>query len=156
MSSLPPTYQESVSSEQHSTSESTEKNPRPGEGQGSNYPHGLASGALYVQPGQPIFMQNGQQPQYYAVPTEQQAILPANQSIAYISMVAPVQMFCPYDNQMVTTVIKKRAGRFAYGASLLLCLFCFPCVCLPFCFDGCLDTKHVCPICQNTLATVSD
>ncbi len=90
----------------------------------------------------------------FAVGTGQRIEYSVSDGVVFVPVRQPVRMFCPYDHQIVTTRVHRRAGCQAFCASTLLCCFCWPCFWMPFCVKSCLDVEHACPLCHETLAIV--
>ncbi|XP_047989527.1 lipopolysaccharide-induced tumor necrosis factor-alpha factor-like [Leguminivora glycinivorella] len=61
---------------------------------------------------------------------------------------------CRSCHQSVITRIDRRPSTRTHVIALLLCLFGFwPCVCLPYCMDSCLNTDHYCTNCGAFIGT---
>jgi len=60
------------------------------------------------------------------------------------------RMTCPHCGAQISTRVKYSSGTMTHVAALLLCLFgCWPCVCVPYCVDSCMDADHECPNCDK-------
>ncbi|XP_030766180.1 lipopolysaccharide-induced tumor necrosis factor-alpha factor homolog [Sitophilus oryzae] len=69
----------------------------------------------------------------------------------------PAHTTCPYCHADIITSVETEASTKTHLFALLLCLFvCWPCVCLPYCMDSCLDKKHYCPNCKAYLGTYAE
>jgi lipopolysaccharide-induced tumor necrosis factor-alpha factor len=63
------------------------------------------------------------------------------------------RMLCPHCGADVETRIKYNPGRMTHLVALILCLVCWPCVCVPYCIDDCMDAEHDCPNCDRHIGT---
>ncbi|XP_030766101.1 lipopolysaccharide-induced tumor necrosis factor-alpha factor homolog [Sitophilus oryzae] len=66
----------------------------------------------------------------------------------------PAHVTCPHCHASVTTSVEKSASTKTHLFAALLCLLgCWPCVCVPYCMDSCLEKKHTCPSCNAFLGS---
>jgi len=63
------------------------------------------------------------------------------------------RMPCPHCGADVETRVKHNPGRMTHIAALILCLVFWPCVCLPYCIDDCMDAEHECPNCNKFIGS---
>jgi len=57
---------------------------------------------------------------------------------------------CPSCRADINTRVRYETGRMTHIAALLLCLIgCWPCACIPYCTEGCMDAEHECPNCNT-------
>jgi len=66
----------------------------------------------------------------------------------------PMQMWCPFDNKEVRTIVKHRPGLAAGCFSAILCFVCCPLFWIPLVGGCCDDAIHYCPECGRALAVV--
>ncbi|XP_022899730.1 lipopolysaccharide-induced tumor necrosis factor-alpha factor homolog [Onthophagus taurus] len=61
---------------------------------------------------------------------------------------------CPQCRHQILTRTESKSTTRTHLYALLLCLFgCWPCVCIPYCVDSCMNTDHYCPNCNAFLGT---
>ncbi|XP_061706186.1 lipopolysaccharide-induced tumor necrosis factor-alpha factor homolog [Cydia pomonella] len=61
---------------------------------------------------------------------------------------------CRSCNQDIVTRVERKASMRTHIMAGLLCLFgCWPCVCIPYCMDSCLNTDHYCTNCGAFIGT---
>ncbi|RZF38011.1 hypothetical protein LSTR_LSTR006410 [Laodelphax striatellus] len=61
---------------------------------------------------------------------------------------------CPNCQKIITTRVDQEATMKTHLFALLLCLlFCWPCVCVPYCTETCKATNHYCPNCEAFLGS---
>ena len=71
-----------------------------------------------------------------------------------LTVVEPVQLFCPCCLQFVLTSVMKQNTCSAYYWSACMCVFMQPFCLVPFCIDNCKETVHSCSSCGTVLAKV--
>ncbi|XP_073962918.1 lipopolysaccharide-induced tumor necrosis factor-alpha factor homolog isoform X1 [Choristoneura fumiferana] len=68
----------------------------------------------------------------------------------------PTRTTCRSCNQeMVTRIDRRPTMRTHLMAALLCVLGCWPCVCIPYCVDSCLNTDHYCTNCGSFVGSYS-
>jgi hypothetical protein len=105
----------------------------------------------------PVYDYSNYQPVYPSLPQVPQnryyqADLPLNQQSSYSR--DPEKVVCPVCKNLVTTRVVHTRGVTAWVLCIILCLFCFPFCIYPLICTPCLDTRHVCPHCENELASI--
>ncbi|XP_063616092.1 lipopolysaccharide-induced tumor necrosis factor-alpha factor homolog [Cydia splendana] len=66
----------------------------------------------------------------------------------------PTQTTCRSCNQNIVTRVERKASTRTHIIAALLCIFlCWPCVCVPYCMDSCLNTDHYCTNCGAFIGT---
>lgn len=66
----------------------------------------------------------------------------------------PEKVLCPFCKNFVTTRVVHTRGVTAWVLCIILCVFCFPFCIYPLICTPCLDTRHICPHCENELANI--
>ncbi|KAI9031182.1 hypothetical protein DFJ74DRAFT_654876 [Hyaloraphidium curvatum] len=102
--------------------------------------------AIYTDPTKSptIFDPQTNQPVYYQV--QDQWVV--------VNTTHALRMFCPYDQDWVTTHCEKAPGGQALCCCMFLWCFCWPLMLCPFLMPSCYDEVHICPRCNRTLAVV--
>jgi len=97
--------------------------------------------------------QGGQGPPAFEAPPHQ--VSPAVVQIVQVMNLGPrsTRMHCPHCGADVETRVKFNPGRMTHLAAIILCLLCWPCVCVPYCIDDCMDADHDCPNCDRHIGT---
>ncbi|XP_055917056.1 lipopolysaccharide-induced tumor necrosis factor-alpha factor homolog isoform X4 [Eupeodes corollae] len=66
----------------------------------------------------------------------------------------PCRMVCPSCRADILTDLKRESTTKTHlMAVLMFVLFCWPCVCLPYCMDSCQNANHYCPNCNAFIGT---
>ncbi|KAJ8956991.1 hypothetical protein NQ318_012156 [Aromia moschata] len=63
----------------------------------------------------------------------------------------PQSITCPSCHAQITTAVELENSTKTHLIALVLCLVCFPCVCVPYCMDSCKSKNHYCPNCRAYL-----
>ena len=66
----------------------------------------------------------------------------------------PENVLCPFCKNFITTRVVHTRGVTAWVLCAILCVFCFPFCIYPLICTPCLDTRHICPHCENELANI--
>ncbi|XP_017776197.1 PREDICTED: lipopolysaccharide-induced tumor necrosis factor-alpha factor homolog [Nicrophorus vespilloides] len=98
-------------------------------------------------------------PPYGAVPT---ANVPPPIGLAGIQ-VRPIVNFgpinqhcvCPNCHADIMTTVTIRPNFRTHALAAFLCIFCCPCMCVPYLVDSCQNIDHHCPSCNAYLGTYS-
>jgi len=115
--------------------------------------------------GYPPEVPSSQPPPYYpaAYPTQPAA---APQPQVYVHQQQPMiqvvqmanlssestRMTCPHCRAEISTKVTYQTSCMTHLAAAVLCLLgCWPCVCIPYCTDACMDAEHECPNCNKFL-----
>ncbi|KNC96152.1 uncharacterized protein SPPG_08540 [Spizellomyces punctatus DAOM BR117] len=126
--------------------------PQPGGPNYNVYP-GTAGGTPYPQAPADYYTAHPQA-DVYVVRTNTPIGVNVVDGFVMVDAREPLRMHCPFCNTDVVTKVTHAPGLLAYCTSLMLCLVCWPCFCLPFCSGTCQDKIHRCPRCRSTLAVV--
>lgn len=82
----------------------------------------------------------------------QPAIMHSSEIVVHtVSAHEPTLINCPVCGYQGISIVKYAPGSTTYMVMLLLCVFAFPCVCVPLCVPGCQDALHRCPSCLSIL-----
>lgn len=66
----------------------------------------------------------------------------------------PTRLTCRSCNEQITTRIEQKASMRTHMMALLLCVFgLWPCVCIPYCMDSCMNVDHYCTNCGAYIGT---
>ncbi|KAM3967954.1 lipopolysaccharide-induced tumor necrosis factor-alpha factor homolog [Aphomia sociella] len=66
----------------------------------------------------------------------------------------PTTTTCKSCNQMMVTRVQQTTTMRTHMMALLLCVFgCWPCVCIPYCMDSCMNVDHYCTNCGAYIGT---
>jgi lipopolysaccharide-induced tumor necrosis factor-alpha factor len=65
----------------------------------------------------------------------------------------PIHVNCPRCRMDVTTVINSQPGLATWASAGVLCIVCWPLVCVPFCVRDLQDLYHICPSCGALIGT---
>lgn len=69
----------------------------------------------------------------------------------------PMVVTCPSCHQQTTSKIEYVPGSRTHLWAVILCLLCWPLMCIPYCTDSCMNANHHCSKCGSYLGTfVSD
>ncbi|XP_004533777.1 lipopolysaccharide-induced tumor necrosis factor-alpha factor homolog isoform X2 [Ceratitis capitata] len=118
-------------------------------------------------PGQPPpYSQPGYTPAQYYQPPPPQMVPPPQSHTVIIQTTrpssvpvssGPTRITCPSCHAQVLTTVKHQATTRTHFWALILCLvFCWPCVCVPYCMDSCQNANHYCPNCNAYIGTYSN
>ncbi|XP_028894634.1 lipopolysaccharide-induced tumor necrosis factor-alpha factor homolog isoform X4 [Zeugodacus cucurbitae] len=107
----------------------------------------------------PAYAQPGYTPaQTYQPPptTETVIIQTTNPPFVAVSN-EPTRLTCPSCHAQVLTNVTHQATSRTHCWALVLCLlFCWPCVCVPYCMDSCQNANHYCPNCNAYIGTYAN
>ncbi|XP_017487798.1 PREDICTED: lipopolysaccharide-induced tumor necrosis factor-alpha factor homolog [Rhagoletis zephyria] len=90
-------------------------------------------------------------------PHSQTVIIQATSSAGVPVSNEPTRIVCPSCHAQVLTTVKHQATTRTHCWALVLCiLFCWPCVCVPYCMKSCQNANHYCPNCNAFIGTYSN
>lgn len=68
----------------------------------------------------------------------------------------PASVVCQYCNKQMTTRVEMKTATKTHLFALLLCVIgCWPCACIPYCMDSCMNTEHYCSNCNAYIGSYS-
>ncbi|XP_049306923.1 lipopolysaccharide-induced tumor necrosis factor-alpha factor isoform X2 [Bactrocera dorsalis] len=99
----------------------------------------------------PPYTQPGYTPaQTYQPPPTTETVIIQTTSPAFVPVSnEPTRITCPSCHAQVLTKVEHQATTRTHCWALILCiLFCWPCVCAPYCMKSCQSANHYCPNCD--------
>ncbi|XP_022899701.1 lipopolysaccharide-induced tumor necrosis factor-alpha factor homolog [Onthophagus taurus] len=91
-----------------------------------------------------------------SVPVQQVHTTTVLHSVAPLTQYGPKQqnVTCPScNNRIITKTESKATSKTHLWAFCLFICGCWPCCCIPYCMDSCMNTNHYCPNCSAFLGT---
>ncbi|XP_059060278.1 lipopolysaccharide-induced tumor necrosis factor-alpha factor homolog [Achroia grisella] len=122
--------------------------PYPGPEVGYGAPYPAPQGTAPMPPGPTVYHQVPQ-----AVVTVTPGLVPGVVVGQHIGP-QPTRVTCRSCNEQTTTRIEQKSSMRTHMMALLLCVFgLWPCVCIPYCMDSCMNVDHYCSNCGSYVGT---